>query len=159
MIAPGTGLGEAYLVWDGQRYQAHPSEGGHASFAPCTRDEIDLLEYLLPRFGHLSFERVCSGSGIPNLYEYLLQSGRHREPDWLKTALAQGTLQVIGADNLDEYHRFVETDKALERRFHPILVREPSVEETIRILEGIRLLHPYILCQEELTVHPLSGKQ
>ena len=58
-------------------------------------------------------------------------------PSLLKTALAQGTLQVIGADTLDEYHRFVETDKALERRFHPILVREPSVEETVRILEGI----------------------
>jgi ATP-dependent Clp protease ATP-binding subunit ClpC len=58
-------------------------------------------------------------------------------PSLLKTALAQGTLQVIGADTLDEYHRFVENDKALERRFHPILVREPSVEETIRILEGI----------------------
>ncbi len=55
----------------------------------------------------------------------------------LKTALAQGSLQVIGADTLEEYHRFVEADKALERRFHPILVREPSVEETVRILEGI----------------------
>ncbi|MGD8309852.1 MAG: ATP-dependent Clp protease ATP-binding subunit [Chromatiales bacterium] len=58
-------------------------------------------------------------------------------PSMLKTALAQGSLQVIGADTLDEYHRFVESDKALERRFHPILVREPSVEETLRILEGI----------------------
>lgn len=58
-------------------------------------------------------------------------------PSLLKTALAQGNLQVIGADTLDEYHRYVEEDKALERRFHPILVREPSVEETIRILEGI----------------------
>jgi ATP-dependent Clp protease ATP-binding subunit ClpC len=55
----------------------------------------------------------------------------------LKTALAQGSLQVIGADTLDEYHRFVEADKALERRFHPILVREPGVEETVRILQGI----------------------
>ncbi|WP_177418722.1 AAA family ATPase, partial [endosymbiont of Lamellibrachia barhami] len=44
---------------------------------------------------------------------------------------------VIGADTLDEYHRFVEADKALERRFHPIIVREPSIEETIRILQGI----------------------
>jgi ATP-dependent Clp protease ATP-binding subunit ClpA len=44
---------------------------------------------------------------------------------------------VIGADTLDEYHRFVETEKALERRFHPILVREPSIEETICILQGI----------------------
>jgi ATP-dependent Clp protease ATP-binding subunit ClpC len=58
-------------------------------------------------------------------------------PSLLKTALAQGSLQVIGADTLDEYHRFVEADKALERRFHPILIREPNVEETIHILTGI----------------------
>ena len=58
-------------------------------------------------------------------------------PSLLKTALAQGSLQVIGADTLDEYHRFVESDKALEHRFHPILVREPSVEETVRILAGV----------------------
>lgn len=58
-------------------------------------------------------------------------------PSMLKTALAQGNLQVIGADTLDEYHRYVETDKALERRFHPILVEEPSIEDTIDILKGI----------------------
>ncbi|MCW8995258.1 MAG: ATP-dependent Clp protease ATP-binding subunit, partial [Psychromonas sp.] len=58
-------------------------------------------------------------------------------PSLLKTALAQGTLQVIGADTLDEYRKYVEVDKALERRFHPILVREPSIEDTIRILQGI----------------------
>lgn len=58
-------------------------------------------------------------------------------PSLLKAALAQGTLQVIGADTLDEYRRYVEADKALERRFHPILVREPSVDDTIRILQGL----------------------
>ncbi|MEJ1356281.1 MAG: ATP-dependent Clp protease ATP-binding subunit [Candidatus Sedimenticola sp. (ex Thyasira tokunagai)] len=58
-------------------------------------------------------------------------------PSLLKTALAQGTLQVIGADTLDEYHRYVEVDRALERRFHTILIREPTVEETIEIMEGI----------------------
>jgi len=58
-------------------------------------------------------------------------------PSLLKTALAQGNLKVIGADTLNEYHRFVEADKALERRFHPILVRAPSIEETIQILQGI----------------------
>jgi len=58
-------------------------------------------------------------------------------PSLLKTALAQGTLQVIGADTLDEYRKYVEADNALERRFHPILVREPSIEETIEILRGI----------------------
>ncbi len=58
-------------------------------------------------------------------------------PSLLKTALAQGSLQVIGADTLDEYHRFVEQDKALERRFQPIMIREPSIEQSIRILQGI----------------------
>ena len=58
-------------------------------------------------------------------------------PSLLKAALAQGSLQVIGADTLDEYRKYVEADKALERRFHPILVREPGVEDTIEILQGI----------------------
>jgi len=58
-------------------------------------------------------------------------------PSLLKTALAQGNLKVIGADTLNEYHRYIEADKALERRFHPILVRAPSINETIQILHGI----------------------
>ena len=58
-------------------------------------------------------------------------------PSMLKTALAQGTLQVIGADTIDEYRRYVEADKALERRFHPIMVREPNIADTICILKGI----------------------
>ena len=58
-------------------------------------------------------------------------------PSLLKTALAQGTLQVIGADSLDDYRKYIEADKALERRFHPVLVREPSIEDTIAILQGV----------------------
>jgi glucokinase len=75
VIAPGTGLGEAFLTWEGTGYHAHPSEGGHADFAPTSAAEIELLQYLQGRFGHVSCERVCSGSGIPNLYDYLEQSG------------------------------------------------------------------------------------
>lgn len=87
VIAPGTGLGEAYLTWNGQRYLAYPSEGGHASFAPGSDLEVELLSYLYPRFGHLSFERVGSGSGIPNLYGFFRDTGRYPEPDWLKREL------------------------------------------------------------------------
>lgn len=58
-------------------------------------------------------------------------------PALLKSALAKGTLQVIGADTLVEYHRYVETDKALERRFQPIMVKEPSIESSIEILKGL----------------------
>ena len=88
VIAPGTGLGEAFLGWDGHKYLPFPSEGGHADFAPADPDELDLLVYLQPRFGHVSWERICSGSGLPNLYDYLKQRGSHPEPDWLAAKLA-----------------------------------------------------------------------
>ena len=71
VIAPGTGLGESFLTWDGSRYQAHSSEGGHSDFAPSDERQVRLLEYLFKKFDHVSFERVCSGIGIPNLYKFL----------------------------------------------------------------------------------------
>jgi glucokinase len=71
VIAPGTGLGESFLTWDGSRYLAHSSEGGHADFAPTDERQIGLLEYLLKKLEHVSFEHVCSGIGIPLIYEYL----------------------------------------------------------------------------------------
>jgi glucokinase len=71
VIAPGTGLGESFLTWDGSRYVAHSSEGGHADFAPTDERQIGLLRRLLNRFDHVSVEHVCSGIGIPNIYEYL----------------------------------------------------------------------------------------
>jgi glucokinase len=71
VIAPGTGLGESFLTWDGSQYLAHSSEGGHSDFAPTDERQIHLLEYLLQRFDHVAVERVCSGIGVPNIYEYL----------------------------------------------------------------------------------------
>ncbi len=56
----------------------------------------------------------------------------------LKPALARGELQCIGATTLDEYREYIEKDSALERRFQPIMVEEPSVEDTIMILKGIK---------------------
>lgn len=74
VIAPGTGLGESFLTWDGSAYVAQASEGGHASFAPTSPVEIELLRYLEERYEHVSCERACSGSGIPDLYDFLKQS-------------------------------------------------------------------------------------
>lgn len=74
VVAPGTGLGEAFLVWDGSTYRAYPSEGGHCSFAPRNALEMKLLHFLLERFEHVSCERVCSGRGIPNLYAFFRES-------------------------------------------------------------------------------------
>ena len=83
LIAPGTGLGEAYLTWDGNRYHPYGSEGGHSDFAPSSKLEIKLLQYLRAQFGHVSCERVCSGSGIPNIYTFLKDRGYAEEPEWL----------------------------------------------------------------------------
>jgi glucokinase len=71
IIAPGTGLGESFLTWDGSQYLTHGSEGGHCDFAPTDERQIHLLHYLLPRFEHVGVERVCSGIGVPNIYEFL----------------------------------------------------------------------------------------
>lgn len=76
MIAPGTGLGEAFLTYGPGGFTAHPSEGGHASFAPRDDLQMQLLHFLFTRFEHVSFERVCSGIGIPNIYQFLQQSGQ-----------------------------------------------------------------------------------
>ena len=88
VIAPGTGLGEAFLTWAGNRYRPHASEGGHVGFSPANALQVELLQFLQTRYGHVSFERVCSGSGLPNLYDFLKESGRFSEPDWLREALA-----------------------------------------------------------------------
>jgi glucokinase len=88
VIAPGTGLGEAFLVWDGRRYESYPSEGGHAAFAPTSERQIELLSYWLKKLGHVSYERLCSGIGIPNIYQYLRDCGEYDEPEWLRDQLA-----------------------------------------------------------------------
>jgi len=68
VISAGTGLGEAGLFWDGQRHWPFATEGGHASFAPSNDLEDELLLYLRPHFGHVSWERVLSGPGLFNIY-------------------------------------------------------------------------------------------
>jgi glucokinase len=89
VIAPGTGLGEAYLTWDGNHYRAHASEGGHADFAPTDELEMSLLRYMLRLYDHVSYEKVCSGLGIRNLYFFLKNTGYAPEPPWLAKQLLE----------------------------------------------------------------------
>jgi glucokinase len=88
VIAPGTGLGEAFLTWDGSQYRAYASEGGHTDFAPTNPLESNLLRSLQEKWGHVSYERICSGMGLPNIYAYLKESGHADEPAWLAEQLA-----------------------------------------------------------------------
>jgi len=83
VIAAGTGLGEVGLFWDGREHTPFPSEGGHADFAPRNHLEMDLLDYLLKRHARVSAERVISGPGLFNIYQFLKDTGRAEEPTWL----------------------------------------------------------------------------
>ena len=87
VIAAGTGLGEAVLFWDGSSHRPSPSEGGHVDFAPRNPLEIRLLEHLLKRYRRVSYERVLSGPGLVNIYEFLKETGRGEEPPWLSEKL------------------------------------------------------------------------
>jgi glucokinase len=70
VIAPGTGLGEAFLTWEDRGYRAHSSEGGHCDFAPADDVQMRLLAFMRQRLDHVSYELVCSGVGIPHVYDF-----------------------------------------------------------------------------------------
>jgi glucokinase len=80
VIAPGTGLGEAGLFWNGTQHQVYACEGGHADFAPQGDLQIEMLRFLTARYGHVSYERILSGPGLVNVYEFLLEKGCSQEP-------------------------------------------------------------------------------
>jgi glucokinase len=88
VIAPGTGLGVAFLVWTKDGYTAYPSEGGHVDFAPGNELETDLLHYLQRKFGRASYERVISGIGIPNIYAFLRDGFYVPESLWVAEQIA-----------------------------------------------------------------------
>jgi glucokinase len=89
LIAPGTGLGEALLIFQNGRYIPVSSEGGHVDFAPNSITEVRLWEHLHRRFGHVSIERLLSGPGLINIYSWLKDTGHHSEPAWLKRKIKE----------------------------------------------------------------------
>jgi glucokinase len=90
VIAAGTGLGFSALVRSGRGHASMASEGGHADFAARSALEADLLSFLRERHGHVSVERVISGPGLVNVYEFLRTSNGREEPAWLAAALRGG---------------------------------------------------------------------
>ncbi|MDR3726175.1 MAG: glucokinase [Terracidiphilus sp.] len=96
LIAAGTGLGEAFLVWDGHSHVPYPSEGGHVDYAPRNEDEIDLLRFLKQKYnGRISYERIISGMGLTNIYEFLREVRGVEEPAWLAERLTQGDPNAV----------------------------------------------------------------
>ncbi len=97
LIAPGTGLGESFVIREGRRFHPCPSEGGHADFAPRSPEEGELLGYLKRSFDHVSYDRICSGSGLGRIYGFLKERGaiRGREEISREIGAAKDAAPVI----------------------------------------------------------------
>ncbi len=90
VIAPGTGLGEAIIFYNNGQFHVLPSEGGHVDFAPMNLLQMELLRYLLGKFNHVSYERVCSGGlGIPNLHDFFKETRPAEESPVVAAALRE----------------------------------------------------------------------
>ena len=89
VISARTGLGVAGLYLDGFRNHPFPCEGGHADFAPNSDLEAELAQYLRKKLDHVSCERILSGPGIRNIYDFLRDSGKAEEPTWLQNRMSE----------------------------------------------------------------------
>jgi glucokinase len=88
VISAGTGLGEAGVIRDGDGVRVIPTEGGHTDFGPRSELEVELYRYLATEDAHVSYERVCSGLGLLNIYRFLRRRSGTPEPPWLATKIA-----------------------------------------------------------------------
>ena len=102
LVAAGTGLGEGGLYWDGKRHHVFASEGGHCDFAPLNELQVELFQYLSKRYDHVSYERVLSGPGLVNIFEFLSDTGRGKVPEWLSEEMkAMDPAAAISAAAMD----------------------------------------------------------
>ena len=105
VIAAGTGLGEAAFIWDGQEHVACASEGSHVDFAPQDGLQDELLESLRTQYGHVSYERVASGSTISRVYEFFVREQRVKESKQVTAYVAQAEDQNVAIVDLAESGR------------------------------------------------------
>ena len=109
VIAPGTGLGEAGLFWDGSRHHVFACEGGHTDFGPQGDLQIELVRFLKKRFGHVSYERILSGPGLVNVYEFLRECGCGDESaEFAATLQQEDPAAVISRAALDRTQKLAE---------------------------------------------------
>jgi glucokinase len=89
VISARTGLGVAGLYWDGFRHHPFPCEGGHSDFAAKSELEGELAQYLRKKYEHVSCERILSGPGLKNIYDFLRDSKKAEEPAWLQKQMSE----------------------------------------------------------------------
>jgi glucokinase len=120
VVSAGTGLGEAALWWDGSRHRAAASEGGHCSFAPQSEIEVELYRFLAAEYGHVSYERVCSGAGLANIYRFLargtvapepaaISAEAHADPDSVSARALDLFVSIYGARAGDVAFQYMAT--------------------------------------------------
>lgn len=90
LLAPGDGLGEAGLFWDGDSLRPFATEGGHCEFSPRTSDEVEFYQFLQKIYGIVSWESVLSTSGLFNIYRFLRDVKYQKQPDWLTQEIEAG---------------------------------------------------------------------
>lgn len=124
IISPGTGLGEVGLYWDGTHYHPYASEGGHCDFSPRNTLDIALWRYMHQKYNHVSWERILSGPGIYDIYQFLIQYRKRTIPDWIKqristenpaaviTNIAMKDKDPICKETFDLFIRFLATESA-----------------------------------------------
>lgn len=113
MLAPGTGLGQGFLVINSNGKHVLASEGGHVDFSPCNNLEIELFNYLKNKFGHVSYERILSGPGLVNIYNFLKDTNHADEPEEL-TKRFQNEDQAAVISNAGQAAEFEICVKALD---------------------------------------------
>ena len=113
VIAARTGLGVAGLYWDGFRHHPFPCEGGHADFAPKNDLESELAQYLRKKYDHVSCERILSGPGIKNIYDFLRDAGKAEEPEWLQKQMSEAPDQPALISQLALAKKAAICDQAL----------------------------------------------
>ncbi|RQP13821.1 MAG: glucokinase [Chryseobacterium sp.] len=105
ILAPGTGLGEAGLFWDGEFLRPFATEGGHSEFSPRNNLEVEFYQFLMQIYGIVSWEHVISGPGLFNIYRFLRDIKKHEEPAWLTQRFEEDDpAAVINHTALRELH-------------------------------------------------------
>ena len=114
VISARTGLGVAGLYWDGFRHHPFPCEGGHSDFAPKSDLEAELAHYLRSKHDHVSCERILSGPGLKNIYDFLRDTKKADEPEWLKKQMIETPDQPALISQLALEKKAAICDQALD---------------------------------------------